>query len=358
MCKYELDGIDEAERVYSGYDDTDEEMEKNEENRQKKNYSIGPSGTMKKIFQNYGLDSTDETIGMKLDFETERQLFVDAKSKNKKKSEQAKNWIVRQYIKLVISVVHTRFATYWEGHCLNLVQAGLQGVMYAAIKGKVDLDCKTGSFATQLANWIIHHATEYITSEVHQKKAYYAIEEKKVNAARDRLQKNGNTNPSVLDISVEAGLRTSQVEKIIKSACAANHISIEGGDLDIADKSYRANPEDVAGDKEKRDTFRKVINSTLSEKERIVIILKHGLFGLEPRKNTYIQGIIGGTLSDVTVYEQSAMLKLNLNPALRAYYNCNDSIGADLAYEPIAVTPNNSAKMMMQDILEADDVDF
>lgn len=313
---------------------------------------------MSNIFKNYNIDPNDKTVGQKITLEEEKQLFLDARSENKKISEQAKNQIVKQYIKLVIYTIRSRYPSYWKDHCYNLVQAGLQGVIYAAVKG-INLDKEdNASYVTKLTTWIINKTFMYISKEVHQKETHIVSDEKKINEAKVRLSKKGNNNPSVVDIALESGMKSIKVQKILKGMELGVCVSIEESKRP-ADESLISDPEEIYGNKEERETLRTAINKILTKEERVVIILKNGLYGFKKKNNVEIRDIIGATTADVSALEHSAMDKLRLHPALRAYYNSGNALSESEFECETAIVPSRSAQMMMNDIFaEIKDYEF
>ena len=232
---------------------------------------------------------------------------------------QAKELLVNSNLRLVVSI-----ARRYVGHGLSmpdLVQEGMLGLIRAAEK----FDHRKGfRFSTYATLWIRQSIQRGLdnTARTVRLPANVAQRARKVARIRERLGAELEREPTLAEISAEAGLEEDEIARLKKmDATPASRDAEVGegagatlGDF-VADEA--PTPEDAAHAAGMTHEVRRAIDS-LPEGERTVVNLRFGTDGDVPRTPAQVSRELGVSTAEVQALERRALARLASVPELEA----------------------------------------
>ena len=231
---------------------------------------------------------------------------------------EAINKLIEANLRLVVSIAKK----YHSNHLsfLDIVQEGNLGLIRAANK----YDYKKGNKFSTVATWWIKQAIGRAlenTGRTIRLPSNLVERANRINNVRNRLLVSLGREPEVEEVAKETNLTIEQVQEIYEynkdtlslelrvDTDAGNETTI--GDT-IEDKTFEA-PIDSIIKEDNKNIIDQVL-STLSDKEKEIIVLRFGLHGEAPKTLEEIGEHCGLTKERIRQLETKAMTKLR-NPA-------------------------------------------
>lgn len=113
---------------------------------------------------------------------------------------------------LVAFVLTRKFASYRAEHYDDLMQAG----MIAVLEQMPRFDPEVSQATTYFPPYILHAMNEYIARMVFGTTTHYLTQITKITRAMDELKKNGNRNPSPIDIYQATGIPVETIRTALR----------------------------------------------------------------------------------------------------------------------------------------------
>ena len=265
-----------------------------------------------------GLQAFLKDIG-KVDLLTAAQE-VELSKRIERGDELAKRHMIEANLRLVVSIAK-RYNN--QGlPLLDLIQEGTIGLVRATEK----FDHRKGfKFSTYATWWIRQAVSRALADKARTIRMPVHIVERlnKIVRSERKLRAELYRQPTALEISVDADLELDEVERIMRIAQAP--ISLEkplGEDGDsefghlLADDTTQA-PDDAAEETLRSETLHTVL-STLTDRERSVLELRHGLNGQAPRTLDEIGQTFNVTRERIRQIEHLSLRKLRALPESQA----------------------------------------
>lgn len=319
----------------------------------------------------------DQSIKYDTDPENLKIMFQMYRDGNEKQREIAGFLIEHQLRSLVYSIAHKYFKTYMDNkqEVKELVNSAWCGVFQAA----ADYDPTRAAPSTYFYRPILHEMSEYVNRFLHKTTSYSMNVLKKVRTATERLIEKGNYTPSVLDLSFESGLRASAIHKALDCEYYSKSRSLE--ELPIDPVEYNPNGKSAKA-REDYDDYRIAITEfsnpltqlCMQEEENALTHAMNSLtdiqkdvlcrlFGIGYDKAQSHAEIFKEThipTDKIKKIETQAMARLRHHPELARNFNMGKAteIKRDLDYEPLVITPDNAANMMMSTLDELESIDI
>jgi RNA polymerase primary sigma factor len=265
-----------------------------------------------------GLQAFLKDIG-KVDLLTAAQE-VELSKRIERGDELAKRHMIEANLRLVVSIAK-RYNN--QGlPLLDLIQEGTIGLVRATEK----FDHRKGfKFSTYATWWIRQAVSRALADKARTIRMPVHIVERlnKIVRSERKLRAELYRQPTALEIAVDADLELDEVERIMRMAQAP--ISLEkplGDDGDsefghlLADDTTQA-PDDAAEETMRSETLNAVL-STLTDRERSVLELRHGLNGQPPRTLDEIGQTFNVTRERIRQIEHLSLRKLRALPESQA----------------------------------------
>lgn len=283
--------------------------------------------------------------------------------------------IEHQLSGLIYSIGYKAFPSYMKNkqEVRELVNAAWCGVFQAADS----YDATRAAPSTFFYRYIVHEMSEYINRFIHKSTSYSMGVQKEIKAATDRLMKRGISNPRILDIAYEAGIKASAVRKAMdcfeySRAKSFDSMAVDPGEYSASGKSLKSrdqyenrstsvdaysNPFVVISRREDANALYRALDELTSTQKDVVC----RLFGVgHPKQNFQtVSAETGIPTNELKVILNRAMTKLEKNPELCRFYRGKAlEIKTDLEFEPVCYTPDATAQSMMDALEEIEIIDF
>lgn len=267
---------------------------------------------------------------------------------------QAIDEIVNENISLIVDIINKHYPSYKRDYFEDLKQEGVVGLL----ESLEVFDPEKGALATIATFYIIHHINDYISRYIHGVRPHYNRYIKRVRAAIDELERRGNTNPSLVDISILSELSVAEVRRAMDVYNKAQLQSYDSEEyLDSMVTNTQMSPDEVYEDQEKHEILSAAM-SELTEQEMIVICMKYRIGNYASLKkqpsNQEIAQESGIPLHMIRSITQQALRKLRNNRELSSLFNSQPQMDYD---PPIAVAPLKSAEMEANYLLDDSDIE-
>lgn len=245
----------------------------------------------------------------------------------------------------------------------ELIQCGWEGIMLHIDEYDPYRTAPTTFFFPH----VHHHMVLYIHEFQNRTTVYKSSLMRKIRDATDALNREGNSNPSIIDIAIQAGLRPSMVRKTLEEkrnseTKSMDEMTVDAGEYSSTGRSAKSrdeydtrtgaynsafNPHQALMDKEQKEVFARAL-ATLPDGQREVI---RRVFGIGCDKESYkeISEHLHYSVSDIKSMETQAKNRLYLNVDLRRNIRGEkaEQIKSELNFEPVCITPDHAAEIQM-----------
>lgn len=279
------------------------------------------------------------------------KLINEYRSDDKVLKTRAGNEIIQMMTKFIYKLLNKYCKSFVsEANKEDFLQAGYLGVTKALKEYNPQYSLTT--FATC---FILHEFKIMIESETNIS-CHYGNHITKVNKAKAKLEEMGMEQYSMQDLVDITGLSIKEIstaEDLIEKSML-KYFDDEDEASNILEISYDESPEKVYLAEEKKETYLNAIKK-LSEEERICIVHKFGIFGIEKLSNAEICKRYNYSANKVRKAQKKAIDKLSqsnfLKTAFPEYLTSDKSIND---YQT-SVLENQTASDYVNDFLHDED---
>lgn len=222
------------------------------------------------------------------------------------------------YIK---SLIKKFYPTYAARYMEDMVSCGYIGIMCALSKANPPYDPRMSSFTTFASKYIIHEISDCISQMAHNTSPHYSATSKKINRAIAVLQERGIHHPTITDIMMETKLGSEAIQTVLLMQSANSALPLDHPNVMEVPAQEQESPLEIVERLELLDDLQRAM-SRLSEKERRVLELQHGLNGARCHTQAEIAKILGQgtTIHQVHRLRAKAYNKLYDDPRLQAHF--------------------------------------
>ncbi len=265
--------------------------------------------------------------------------------------EEAKKIFIESNLKLVVHIAKNYIGRGLS--FLDLIQEGNIGLMIAVDKYDVNRNIK---FSTYAFYWISKSIKQAIDNKARNIRmpVYKNIEIYDYRKVIGSLEEKLNKEPTIEEIAQEMNITVSKAKKLYRlqnDTISLNKLVNHDDDTElesILKTSDYMNPEKLAVAKTMREQVRKELeNSSLSEREKEVLILRFGLYDQEPLTQTEIAKKFDVSRGAISQIKQRALKKLgnSKNIKILAMY----MISSEKAVEQLKELDKKSLKKNKED---------
>lgn len=265
--------------------------------------------------------------------------------------EEAKKIFIESNLKLVVHIAKNYIGRGLS--FLDLIQEGNIGLMIAVDKYDVNRNIKFSSYAFY---WIRHSIQRAIEDKARNIRVpvYKNDEIYDYRKVIGSLEEKLNKEPTIEEIAQEMNITVSKAKKLYRlqnDTISLNKLVNHDDDTElesILKTSDYMNPEKLAVAKTMREQVRKELeNSSLSEREKEVLILRFGLYDQEPLTQTEIAKKFDVSRGAISQIKQRALKKLgnSKNIKILAMY----MISSEKAVEQLKELDKKSLKKNKED---------
>lgn len=257
----------------------------------------------------------------------------------------AKEEMIRSLDMFIYWVINNNFKTF-TNYTHDLYQEGVLGILKA-----IDTYDATRAKATTFFHvYIIHEMNEFINHNVNKTTAHYAANIGKVKKAINVFE-HENRDWTIKDIAQETGISAETILQTLKIIDMSNEVHYETTAY-LEDKmpENHASPEEMAIRKENRHLVAEALNK-LTEEERTVVVLKHGLDGGEPLSYKNIFLTTGIPVDKIKRYYNKALRKLRNNRGMKRAFGNRLKEESALNSGVVGIVPEDIADDMMNDLM-------
>lgn len=263
------------------------------------------------------------------------QMIVDAKEDMIKSLDMFIYWVISNNFKTFTNYTH------------DLYQEGVLGILKA-----MDIyDANRSKATTFFHVYIIHEMNEFINRNVNKTTAHYAANITKVKKAINVFE-HENRDWTIKDIAQETGISPETILQALKIIEMSNEVHYDTPAY-LEDKLSEnfASPEDTVIQTENKRMIAEALNK-LTEDERKIVVLKHGLDGGEPCSYKNIFLATGIPVDKIKKYYNQALRKLRNNRTMKKAFGNRLKEEKALNDGTVGIVPEDIANEMMEDLMD------
>ena len=267
--------------------------------------------------------------------------------------DKATEEIIDDYRKFVTHIINKHFSTYIAKHFDDMFSVGVIGILEALPKYDPDKSMPTTFFGT----YIVHEIYGYVAKCVSNTTPHYASRIIKINRAREQFEREGNENPSVIDLSMRTGIIPEVILKCLEIITSAQTQSYECEEFVfsnmIADSKLQ--PEEVFFKAEGQAIVKAAI-ADLPDDMHEVVQRKLGMGGHLPQTNEQISADTGIKTRQVRALYSKALEQLR-ESEVYDFFVSQYRTAPRVAKEAVSLVPEDTAERMIAALLEVDEHD-
>ena len=222
------------------------------------------------------------------------------------------------YIK---SLIKKFYPTYTSRYMEDMISCGHIGILCGLFKANPPYDPTLSTFSTFFSRYIIHEISDCISQMVHNTSPHYSATAKKINKAIAVLRERGIYEPTLTDIMAETKLGSEAIQTVLLMQSANAALPLDHPNVMEIPAQEQESPLEVVERLELLEDLQNAMKK-LSENERLILELQHGLNGKQRHTQAEIAQILGKgvTVNQVHRMRANAYRTLYHDPKLRAHY--------------------------------------
>ena len=222
------------------------------------------------------------------------------------------------YIK---SLIKKFYPTYAARYMDDMISCGNIGILCGLFKANPPYDPTISTFSTFFSRYIIHEISDCISQMVHNTSPHYSATAKKINRAIATLQERGIREPTITDIMAETKLGSEAIQTGLLMQSANSALPLDHPNVMDLPAQEQEDPLEIIEQLELLEDLQNAMKK-LSENERRILELQHGLNGEKRHTQAEIAKILGKgvTINQVHRMRANAYRTLYHDSKLRAHY--------------------------------------